>query len=158
MQLLRSDHPTGLTPRTPAAAVFGLFRMLVGVSFAIHGLSELYGIPVKPYGSHVAAFASWPHWWAGAIELIGGALVALGLGTRVAAVLCSGAMAYAYLTVHLHRGLLPIKNGGESAAMFCWAFFLIAVAGPGSFALAALWRWRKRSRSPARVPSDQPHT
>ncbi|WP_067691873.1 DoxX family protein [Nocardia jejuensis] len=153
MQHLRSDHSTGLLPHSPAATVFGLYRVLVGVSFFLHGLSELYGIPLTPYGGKTAAFGSWPHWWAGAIELVGGALVALGLGTRVAALLCSGAMAYAYLSVHQQRGALPIQNGGEAAAMFCWAFFLIAILGPGSFALAgALSRLHARKGFRAESP------
>ncbi|WP_405493505.1 DoxX family protein [Nocardia sp. NBC_00511] len=134
MQVLLSED-TALTGRSPAAVVLGLFRILVGFSFTLHGLSELYGIPVAPYGSHHAAFLSWPHWWAGAIELIAGAFVTLGIGTRIAALLCSGAMAYAFLTVHLQHGILPIKNGGETAVLFCWSFFLIAVIGPGALAL-----------------------
>jgi putative oxidoreductase len=150
MYVLRSDYDTGLAPRSALAVVMGLFRILVGVSFTMHGLSTLFGIPIEPRGGHVADFASWPSWWAGAIELVAGALVTLGLGTRVAALLCSGAMAYAYLTVHAEHGVLPIDNGGELAAMFCWSFFLIAVAGPGSFAaVTVLHRFTGGAKRPS---------
>ncbi|AYF74826.1 DoxX family protein [Nocardia yunnanensis] len=128
-----------------AAIVLGLFRILIGVSFALHGCAELFGKPVHAYGPLPAVFA-WPHWWAGVIELVAGAAVALGLGTRLAALLCSGAMAYAFLTVHLKHGILPIVNGGEPAALFCWSFFLIAVLGPGAFAADTLLTRRTRSR------------
>lgn len=143
---------TQTRPRTEPAVlggiVLGLFRILIGVSFALHGYSELFGKPVHPYG-HLPALFSWPHWWAGIIELVAGAAVALGLGTRLAALLCSGAMAYAFLTVHLKHGILPIVNGGEPAVLFCWSFFLIAVLGPGAFALDTLLARRGRSRQQA---------
>jgi putative oxidoreductase len=136
MHLLTDDANAGPEPGSIGAIVLGIFRILVGLSFAMHGLSELFGIPVARNSGHTAAVGSWPNWWAGAIELVAGAFVALGIGTRIAALLCSGAMAYAYLFVHLkHDGLLPIQNGGETAVLFCWSFFLIAVIGPGAFAV-----------------------
>ncbi|MGW3768752.1 DoxX family protein [Actinomadura verrucosospora] len=64
---------------------------------------------------------------------------------------CSCATAYAYFTVHQPHALLPLRNGGESAAMFCWAFLLIAVLGPGAWALDALLAGRRRE--PAAAPS-----
>jgi putative oxidoreductase len=67
-----------------------------------------------------------------------GGLVLLGLLTRVAALLCSGAMAFAYFTVHQPQALLPLLNGGELAALFYLIFLLIAVLGPGPFALDAM--------------------
>jgi len=57
--------------------------------------------------------------------------------TRSAAVLGSGSMAYAYFTVHQAAGVLPIVNGGEQAAVFCWSLLLLAVTGPGAYALGA---------------------
>src|ERR1700731_3642209 len=131
MHLLTTDANAGPKPGSSGAIVLGIFRILVGLSFALHGLSGLFGIPVAPNGGQTAAFGSWPNWWAGVIELVAGAFVTLGIGTRIAALLCSGAMAYAFLFVHLkHDGVLPMQNGGEIAVLFCWSFFLIAVIGP----------------------------
>lgn len=59
----------------------------------------------------------------------------LGFGTRIAALICSGSMAYAYFTVHQPKELLPLTNGGEKAAMFAFAFLLIAVLGTGRWAV-----------------------
>jgi putative oxidoreductase len=56
----------------------------------------------------------------------------------VVALLCSGAMAFAYCTVDQPQALLPLQNGGEPAALFCWIFLLIAVLGPGPLALDAM--------------------
>lgn len=72
------------------------------------------------------------------IELGGGGLGLLGLLTTVATLLCSGAVAFAYFTVHQPQALLPLQNGGEPAALFSWIFPLIAVLSPGPFALDAM--------------------
>lgn len=129
--------------------MLALFRIVFGLLFAMHGAATLFGLFGK--GGKVPEFGAWPSWWASAIQLIGGVLVMTGLGARIAAVVCSGSMAYAYFTVHQAKDLLPIQNGGEAAALFAWAFLLIAFFGPGSFALSALLR-RTQSEG-AREPS-----
>jgi putative oxidoreductase len=118
--------------------VIALFRVIVGLLFACHGAASLFGIFGGGHGGP-PAFGEWPSWWAAAIQFVGGLLVAAGVGTRAAALICSGSMAYAYFTVHLPKEFLPIQNGGESAAMFCWAFLLIVVLGPGRWALSTLF-------------------
>lgn len=114
-----------------------LCRMTVGLLFACHGTAELFGFPSGADGHRPGLFA-WPGWWAAVIELGTGVLVLVGLGTRVAALLASGTMAYAYFTVHQPHALWPIANGGEKAAIFCWTFLLVAVVGPGRLSLDAL--------------------
>lgn len=112
----------------------------MGVLFAIHGAANMFGL----LGMHVAHFGAWPGWWASLIELVGGLLVAVGAGTRPAAILCSGAMAYAYFSVHQAHALLPMSNGGEPAALYCWIFLLIAAIGPGPIAVDTLLRRPRR--------------
>ncbi|MFJ2176266.1 DoxX family protein [Streptomyces sp. NPDC101062] len=109
----------------------GLFRVVVGLLFTCHGAGSLFGA----FSKETVAAGTWPGWFAAAIELVGGALVLLGLGTRPAAFISSGAMAYAYFTVHQPEGLFPIANNGELSVMFCWSFLLIVFTGPGAFAL-----------------------
>lgn len=125
------SHPWG-------RRILGIYRIVVGFLFACHGASTLFGVPAAPDGRVVVAVGSWPLWWAAIIELLGGLLVMVGLLTRVAALICSGAMAYAYFSVHLQHGILPIANGGEPAALFCWSFLLVAFAGPGAYSLQSL--------------------
>ena len=116
--------------------VLSLYRMIVGFLFACHGAASLFGVLGGASGRGTALPAgSWPGWWAALIEFVGGGLVLLGLGTRVFAVICSGTMAYAYFTVHQPRALFPIRNAGELAVLFCWAFLLLAFFGPGPVAL-----------------------
>ncbi|MDQ0698964.1 DoxX family protein [Streptomyces anulatus] len=111
--------------------VLSLFRFVVGLLFAFHGAATLFGV----IGGNQAETGAWPGWYAALIQLVCGSLVALGLGTRAAAFLASGSMAYAYFKVHQPEALLPLQNGGESAAMFCWAFLLLVFTGPGTVAL-----------------------
>jgi len=68
---------------------------------------------------------------AGPIELIGGVFVTIGLLTRWAAFLCSGLMAVAYWLGHGTKELLPLLNGGELAALYCFVFLFIAANGAG---------------------------
>ncbi|AXK33311.1 DoxX family protein [Streptomyces armeniacus] len=140
---------TGLDSDQSKAFTLGLFRIVVGLLFACHGAATLFDVLGGPHGG-VPGFAEWPGWWAAAIQLAGGTLVLVGLGTRPAAVVSSGSMAYAYFVEHQSEALFPIENGGEPAAMFCWGFLLIAALGPGSLALDSLLGRSRSSRSPVR--------
>jgi putative oxidoreductase len=117
-----------------SAPVLGLFRIVVGFLFTFHGTTTLFGWPNSEGGGAVPV-GTWPYWWAGVIELVVGLLLVAGLFTRLAALLGSGTMAFAYFTVHQPKALLPIDNGGELAALYCFAFLLIAFAGPGALAI-----------------------
>jgi putative oxidoreductase len=130
----------GVTPSSAASRIAGpylsIFRVVVALLFVLHGTASLFGIfgGAKGTGGHVP-FGAWPGWWAAVIQLVAGGLVLLGLFTRPAAVLCSGSMAYAYFTVHAPKSLWLIVNGGEPAALYCWAFLSIAVLGAGTWSL-----------------------
>lgn len=120
--------------------VLALFRIVTGLLFACHGASSLFGAFGGAMGDGgTVPVGSWPGWYAGVIELVGGALVMLGLGSRTAAFISSGSMAYAYFTVHQGEGLWPMQNGGESPALFCWAFLLLVFTGPGAWSLDKLF-------------------
>jgi putative oxidoreductase len=115
--------------------VIGLYRIVIGFLFACHGIKTLFGL----LGAKApAAVGAWPGWWAAVIQLVCGVLVCVGLATRPAAVLGSGSMAFAYFTVHMPTGLLPIQNGGEAATLFCWGLLIVVFVGPGRFALGNL--------------------
>lgn len=121
----------------------GLFRIAVGLLFACHGANSLFGA----FGGEVQRAGTWPGWYAAVIELVGGGLVLLGLGTRAAAFVASGAMAYAYFTVHQPQALFPIENDGEGAALYCWAMFLLVFTGSGAFGLDRLFARRSGAAS-----------
>lgn len=113
--------------------ILGVTRIVVGVLFLEHGTAKLLHFPVVP----MFASGSLPPMIlaSGVIELVGGALVALGFFSRIAAFVCSGQMAVAYFMVHFAQGFFPILNGGELAIVYCFVFLYLAAAGPGSLAL-----------------------
>ncbi|WP_431942698.1 DoxX family protein [Micromonospora marina] len=138
--------------------VLSLFRIVTGVLFLCHGAASIFGVfGGNPATGGTVPFATWPGWWAALIQLVCGALVLVGLFTRPAALLASGSMAYAYFVVHQPDHLMPMQNGGELAALFCWSFLLVAVLGPGSWALDALLaRRRSTTTGSAAAPASVP--
>ncbi|HVW75098.1 MAG TPA: DoxX family protein [Rhizomicrobium sp.] len=111
--------------------ILGVARIVVGLLFLEHGLMKIVGFPAPMgHGALPPMLMA-----AGIIELVGGALVALGLFSRIAAFICSGEMAFAYFIGHFPRGLYPAMNGGDAAILFCFIFLYLAAAGPGSFAI-----------------------
>ncbi len=138
----------------------GLFRAVIGLLFTSHGAASLFGIFGGAFGTNGGTVPAgvWPYWYAAVIQLACGLLVAAVLLTRVAALIASGSMAYAYFVVHQPTALFPIENHGEAAAMFSLAFLLVAVVGPGAISLDALRSRRQASSAedvpaPARVPA-----
>ncbi|MFE5026385.1 DoxX family protein [Streptomyces sp. NPDC056656] len=125
----------------------GLFRIIVGLLFACHGAASLFGVLGGAMGGGTVPTGTWPGWYAAVIQLVGGALVALGLGTRAAAFIASGSMAYAYFKVHQPEALWPLQNGGEPSAMFCWAMLLLVFTGSGALGLDRLFTARGESRA-----------
>ncbi|MGC0341125.1 DoxX family protein [Streptomyces sp. SLBN-8D4] len=134
--------------------VLGLYRIVVGLLFLCHGTASLFGVLGGAAGTGGTLEAgSWPGWYAAVIQLVCGSLVLLGLGTRAAALLAAGSMAYAYFKVHQPAALWPMENGGEAAAMFSWAFLLLVFTGSGAFGLDRLFAKRSaQERKPAAEP------
>ena len=118
---------------TPQA--LALLRIVTAFLFLQHATAKLFGVP------HVAALEGVQlmslFGVAAIIELVGGALVLIGLWTRAAAFVLSGEMAVAYFMVHAAQGhvVMPMLNGGELAVMFCFVFLLFAAAGGGAWTI-----------------------
>jgi putative oxidoreductase len=124
--------------------MLSILRIVAGLLFLEHGTSKLLGFPANPM--HQAAAHPMPHYMqmlaaaSGPIELIGGALITLGLLTRPVAFLLSGEMAVAYFTAHFPRGFFPLINQGEAAVLYCFIFLYFVCAGGGVFSLDAAMR------------------
>lgn len=112
---------------------YALMRIVTGFLFLWHGTQKLIGFPPSDF-----PLPGYIKWIAGPIELVGGALVMLGLFTRPAAFLCSGLMAAAYWMAHGTEALLPILNKGELAALYCFVFLLISAKGSGIWSLDSI--------------------
>jgi putative oxidoreductase len=111
---------------------YALMRIVTGLLFLWHGMQKLFGFPLP--APEAPAFVIY---LGGGIELVGGALVMLGLFTRWAAFLCSGMMAAAYWMAHGTQALFPIINKGELAALYCFVFLFISARGAGRWSLDA---------------------
>jgi putative oxidoreductase len=128
-----------MTSKTWPEASYALMRLVAGGLFACHGVQKLFGLLGGKAVTGTPKMLA-----AGIIELGGGALIALGLFTAVAAFIASGEMAVAYFTVHAKAGFWPIMNGGELAVLYCFVFLFIVWQGSGPLSLDRLIRRKKK--------------
>lgn len=111
---------------------YAALRIVAGMMFTCHGLQKVFGWLTTKATPAIGSQL----WIGGVIELVAGALIAIGLGTRIAALLGSGTMAVAYFQFH-HKGefadwkWLPAVNHGELAALYCFVLLFIATRGAG---------------------------
>jgi putative oxidoreductase len=129
-QVLSKWQPTALS----------LFRFMTGLLLFQYGVAKILKIPVLPY------FANPPPliMVAGTLELVLGALLMLGLFTRIAAFILSGEMAFAYFIGHMMKTGTPVwhplNNGGTAAILFCFACLYLATSGGGPISLDKMLR------------------
>lgn len=128
---------------TPRA--LSLMRIVVGYLYVSHGMAKLFHIPHDAMFDNLQLFSLIG--LAGVLELVGGALVLIGLFTRPAAFVLSGEMAFAYFMGHAPHGnvLVPALNGGELAVVYCFVFLFLAAAGAGAWSVDAM---RKHTSQP----------
>ena len=118
-----------------APQALALLRIVSAFLFLQHGTAKFFGMP------HVAMFDGMQAMSligvAGALEIVGGLLLLIGLFTRPTAFVMSGFMAVAYFMAHASRGgvLTPILNGGELAIMFSFVFLYLSAAGGGAWSV-----------------------
>jgi len=122
-----------------APRILSIVRIVVALIFMEHGTQKWLNFPAlgKP-GPEFLSISG----FGGMLELIGGALLVLGLFTRPVAFLLSGEMAIAYWMSHAPRGLFPVLNGGDAAILYCFIFLYLAFAGGGAWSLDRLF-WKK---------------
>ena len=115
--------------------VLAVVRIITALLFIEHGLMKLVAFPAaipglpSPLPGIMLAAAL--------IEIIGGTLIAVGLLTRIAALLCSGEMAAAYFMFHAPKSFWPAVNQGDAAILFCFVFLYLVFAGAGAWSLDA---------------------
>jgi len=116
------------TPR-----MLSVLRIVAALLFFEHGTQKILGFPPTEQTPALLSM----YGIAGLLELIGGALLIIGLFTRPVAFLLSGQMAFAYWIGHAPKSLYPILNGGDAAILFCFIFLYLALAGAGPWSLDA---------------------
>ncbi len=132
---MQTGHTTTLGAWAPR--VLSILRIVAAILFLEHGTQKLLGIPT-PVMQQPAPFTL--IWFAAALELAGGALLAIGLLTRPVAFLLSGEMAFAYFIGHAPRSFFPAVNGGDAAILYCFLFLYFVFAGPGPWSADAALR------------------
>ena len=132
-----------MRPSQLGPILLSVLRIMAGLLFLEHGAIKLLGFPPGSPMPMPPMFTL--IWFAGLIELVGGALIALGLFTRLAAFVASGEMAVAYFMQHAPQGFFPANNMGDAAILYCFIFLYLAAAGPGPWSVDAM---RSRGRVP----------
>ena len=125
-QMLSKWQPTALS----------LFRFITGLLLFQYGVAKILGFPVLPMFAKLPPLIT----AAGSIELVLGALLMIGLFTRIVALILSGEMAFAYFLGHMFKKpeepvFLPLLNGGTGAILFCFACLYLATAGGGPYSV-----------------------
>jgi putative oxidoreductase len=115
-----------------APQLYAILRIVAGLMFMLHGTQKIFGWPGGQGGGAQGLML-----FAGVVELVCGALIAVGLLTSLAAFLASGEMAVAYFKAHFPNGPIPTLNQGELAVLYCFLFLYIAGAGAGIWSIAA---------------------
>jgi putative oxidoreductase len=120
--------------------VYALLRMVTGFLFLWHGSQKLLGFPPQQAPAGGAPQGLSPLMAAaGAIELVGGILILIGLFAGLAAFIASGTMAVAYFMSHFSmQAFLPLQNRGELAVLYCFVFLYIASRGSGVWSIDSL--------------------
>ena len=120
---------------TWAPRLLSILRIVAGLLYMTHGIAKHLKYPPLPMFAKLDPVSLLG--LAGGLELVGGALLILGLFTRPVAFILSGQMAVAYFMAHAPRGFHPLVNGGEVAILYCFLFLYIAAAGAGPWSVDA---------------------
>lgn len=122
---------SSLASATPA--MLSVLRIMTALLFLEHGLMKIVHFPAAFPGPLPPLLVA-----AGAIEIVTGALIAVGLFTRTAAFIASGEMAIGYLFFHMPKSFWPAVNQGDGAILFCFVFLYLAFAGAGAWSVDGL--------------------
>ena len=118
-------------PATWSSQLLSILRFVTGLGLLQHGVSKFFGVPPFPMPLNPLLTV------AGTIELVGGALIMIGLFTRPVAFIVSGMCAVAYFLVHFPKSPFPAVNGGEAVMLYCFICLYLAAAGAGVWSVDA---------------------
>ena len=116
-----------------------LFRFITGLLLFQYGVAKILKFPVVPMFANLNSLIT----TAGTLELVLGALLMIGLFTRISAFILSGEMAFAYFLGHMYKDVakpvfFPVLNGGTAAILFCFACLYLATSGGGPYSVDAM--------------------
>jgi len=147
-------HPAtaGTASRSAVSTGVGLLvlRAVVGIVMIVHGWQKFFvdgisgvdgfftqvGVPLPGLSAVVVA----------TVELVGGALMVLGLGTRIVGALYALCMIGAIVFVHASAGFLAAAGGYEFVLLLAAAAAAIALTGAGRLVAGLVSRRRLVAR------------
>lgn len=130
--------------------VLDVVRVYLGVGLFVRGLAllgldtsllQLAGGPIP--GVPLTGIAVYIM----AAHLVGGALMIVGLYTRLAALIQLPVLVGAVFLVHWQDGLLSANQSLEFSALVLYLLLIVCVFGSGRWSLDARWRGRSRASS-----------
>lgn len=144
-----APRSSALTGPTPASIGLTVLRVVLGVTFFLHGWQKFtewtiagtqasfaeMGVPLAEVAAPAVAV----------LELAGGALLVLGLATRVVAALLVLVMLGALVLVHLPAGFFVADGGIELVLLLAAASLLFALAGAGRWSVDHLIAAKRRA-------------
>lgn len=147
----RTPTAPSSAPAAPVAATLGrtVLRAVLGVTFLLHGWQKFtewtlagtqasfaeMGVPLAEVAAPAVAV----------LELAGGALLVLGLATRVVAALLALVMLGALVLVHLPAGFFAADGGIELVLLLAAASLFFALAGAGRWSADHLIAAKRRA-------------
>ena len=129
--------------RNSAPHLRSLLRIMSAIVFIQSGTMKLFAWPIglPPGVPPIEPFSE--IWFAGMLEVVGGALMLIGYFTRPVAFVLAGEMAVAYFQAHAGKGFWTLVNGGADAVLFCFIWLYFSAAGAGEWSLDARSENRK---------------
>lgn len=112
--------------------MLAVLRIVAGLMFMTFGSMKLLGYPPPPMPGQMPPIPVFSEmWFAGVLEVFGGAAIVIGLCTRPVAFILAGEMAVAYFQGHARVALFPVTNNGVPAVLYCFLYLYFTVAGAG---------------------------
>lgn len=118
--------------------LLSVLRIVAAFMFMTAGTTGLFAFPagIPPNGGTVELFSQVGI--GGILEVLGGALLLIGLFTRPVAFILAGEMAVAYFQFHFPQSFWPTINNGSPAVLYCFVWLYISAAGAGPWSVDAM--------------------
>jgi len=128
-----------------------ILRIILAFVFSLHGYRLVYGMfpqLARRGGVGRMPLDGLPQ-FTGYIAIVGGALLFLGLLTKVASLVLSLQSLAAYLLIAAPRSPIPLRAGANEVLLYFFVFLYLAVLGGGIWSLDfMIQKWRAQTPAP----------